>query len=526
MKTALRPHKNIVLALTGLMGLIALTLLALYIVYPTALTALGISVGQNSFVAPDYYPTQGWRTSTPEEQGFDSVKLAEGLRAIREKNIAIHSLTLIRNGSVFLDAYFYPYDGSIYHDLASETKSVMTTLIGIAASQGKLNLDAPMVSFFPNRTIANRDARKERITVRHLASNSSGLDCTEEGNERTLQEMWASPDWVLFVLDRPMTYEPGTHWTYCSPGMHLLSAILQQATGMTAHAYAREYLFKPLGILESDWPMDPQGYSHGWGDLALHPRDMDKIGYLWYAQGNWDGRQIVPSEWVNASTKTYFTGTGRAEDYGYGWWVSPASEQMKYYMAVGRAGQRMQVLPGLRAIVSMTGGGYEYDQVSPYILAAMRDLNKPLPPNPDGVAQLKQALAAIQRGPAPSSVRALPEIARAVSGKTFVFPSNAATLKSMRLEFDGSAAATFHAVESNEESPRIVSVGLDGLFRSSRGGRPILARGQWEDAATFFLEINEGPGLGGYSVRARFAGDQVTLELPGQDSLVGRMTEK
>src|SRR5512139_2952022 len=100
---------------------------------------------------PDYWPTQGWRESTPEEQGFDSDKLAEGLQAIQDRNINIDSLLVIRNGSVFLDAYFYPYDGTTTHDLASVTKSVMTTLIGIAAGQGKLQLDQPMLSFFPER---------------------------------------------------------------------------------------------------------------------------------------------------------------------------------------------------------------------------------------------------------------------------------------------------------------------------------------------------------------------------------------
>ena len=85
---------------------------------------------------------------------------------MREKNIQIHSLLVVRNGDVVVDAYFYPYDGSTVHDLASVTKLLMTTLIGIAIDQGKLDLDHPVVSFFPEHTIANRDARKERMTVR------------------------------------------------------------------------------------------------------------------------------------------------------------------------------------------------------------------------------------------------------------------------------------------------------------------------------------------------------------------------
>lgn len=134
---------------------------------------------------------------------------------------------------MIMDASFYPYDGKTIHEVASVTKSVMTTLIGIAADHGELSLDDSMLSFFPDRTIANRDARKESITVRHLASMSSGLDCTNERDEATLQEMRTTDDWVQFTLDRRVMWEPGTRFVYCSPAIHLLSPILQQATGMT-----------------------------------------------------------------------------------------------------------------------------------------------------------------------------------------------------------------------------------------------------------------------------------------------------
>jgi len=292
-----------------------------------------------------YWPTQGWRTSTPEEQGFDSGKLAEGLQAIQEKNIRIESLLIIRNGYVVLDAYFYPYDGTFPHDLASVTKSVMTTLIGIAADQGKIQLDQPMVSFFPNRTIANLDARKEQVTVRHLAGMVNGFQsgCMAD-DEKTLDAMRASADWVQSALDRKMVREPGVRFCYDSPGMHLLSAILQEATGMTALDFARQNLFEPLGISEAIWEPDPQGHTHGWGDLHLKPRDAAKLGYLWLNRGVWEGKQIVSASWVEDSV-TAHSHTGE-DDYGYGWWVSEDS-----YYALGRGGQHIKVYPSLKAIL-------------------------------------------------------------------------------------------------------------------------------------------------------------------------------
>ncbi len=512
MKTALK--RNVRWILGGALALAVVALLALVLVPRLR--------GPEQRPAPDYWPTQGWRSSTLEEQGFDSDKMAEGLLAIRDNNINIHSLMVIRHGSVILDAYFYPYDGTIYHDLASVTKSLMTTLIGIAADQGKLDLDRPVLSFFPDRTIANRDARKERITVRHLVSMSSGLDCTEEDGERTQQEMRASPDYVQFVLDRPVAWEPGTHFVYCSPGMHLLSAVLQEATGMTALDFARTNLFEPLGITDVYWPADPQGYTHGWGDVCLRPRDMAKLGFLWLHQGRWEDRQIVSREWVAEASKRRMTGTGRSEDYGYGWWVSAPDEEFAYTLAAGNGGQKIKVHPDLDLVLVTTGGGFEQDQIDPYLVASIGDLEKPIPANPGGEAQLAAALAAIAQPPASEAVPPLPQTALAISGRTFTFEPNSVQLQSLRLDFDDSAEAIFQLEVANEPGPRVIGVGLDGVYRSSHTGRPIIARGYWADGSTFVVDYNEGPGLAAYTMRMRFDGNRMLFEIPGLGSFESR----
>ena len=288
---------------------------------------------------PDYWPTDGWRTTSPEEQGFDSAKLAEGLQALQDNQVDIDSLLIVRNGYIVLDAYFDPYDGTFPHDLASVTKSVMTTLIAIAAEQGKLDLDQPVVSFFPDRTIANLDERKARLTVRHLVSMRNGMESgCHDGDKPTIEAMRANPDWVQAALDRPMVAEPGTEFCYDSPGMHLLSAILQESTGMTSLDFARQYLFEPLGIQDVIWETDPQGYTRGWGDLHLLPEDLAKIGFLWLHRGNWDGKQVVSEAWVLDSVKTHSKFIEPDFGYGYGWWVAMAD-----YQATGRGGQRARV---------------------------------------------------------------------------------------------------------------------------------------------------------------------------------------
>jgi CubicO group peptidase (beta-lactamase class C family) len=486
--------------IAGILALSIIVVLLAFIVIPWLR-------GARSPSTPAYWPTMGWRTSTPEEQGFDSAKMAEGLLAIREQNIRIHSLMLIRNGAVFLDAYFYPYDGSTYHDLGSVTKSIVTTLIGIAADQGKLDLDAPLLSFFPDRDIANRDERKERITLRHLASNTSGLHCDPSRGEITQKQMRASEDWVQFVLDRKVLYDPGTHFAYCSPGMHLLSAILTQATGMSALDFARANLFEPLGIGEVYWPYDAQGINHGWGDLSLYPADAAKIGQLFLQQGEWHGRQIVSREWVDAAThQQATTPPGQGEDYGYGWWLARPDAEVNSFNADGRNGQKIVVVPALELVAVMTGGGGNWDEVDDTFAAAMRG-NEPLPANPAGVAQLQTVVATLAQPPAAEPVKPMPDIARAVSGRRYVFPSEP-WVRGVQLELEASEA-TFSLDLATESTARVVGVGLDGIYRASRGGRASLARGGWADDHTFEIEYNEGPGMNRLMFWLRFEGDKV-----------------
>jgi CubicO group peptidase (beta-lactamase class C family) len=425
---------------------------------------------------------------------------------------------LIRNGSAVVDAYFYPFDGSTVHNLASVTKSIMPALVAIAAEQGKLSLDAPMLSFFPERTIANRDALKERITVRHLASMSSGLECTRDGDEATLQEMEASPDWVQFTLDRRVVWEPGAHFVYCSPAIHLLSPILQQATGMTALDFGRQNLFAPLGIEDVLWESDPQGFSAGWAELYLHPHDMAKIGYLWLNGGVWDGKQIVPRTWVEASVTTQMAETDTGDAYGYGWWLSPADDDITVYSANGRGGQHIKVVPDWNLIAVTTGGGFDFDEIDPLLLPTLVDLEKPLPANSEGVAELQSAVTTVAQPPAPQPVAPLPDTAREVSGKTFAFEPNPAEVETALLEFNEADEATLQVKSFGIDQVIRAPIGLDGIYRISSGEHNLAQgyRGYWADAQTFILEYDNIANNDHAIFRLRFDGER--LVMTGQET--------
>ena len=458
-----------------------------------------------------YYPTQGWHTSTPEEQGFDSAKVAEGLQAMRDQGINIHSLTVIRNDEMVLDAYFYPYDGATFHEIASVTKSVMTTLIGIAADQGKLSLDDKMVSFFPNRTIANRGFWKNQITVRQLTGMTSGLDCISANGEQTLAEMGSAPDWVQFTLDLKVKHIPGTYFEYCSPGMHVLSAILQEATGMTTAEFARIQLFEPLGITDVLWETDPLGYNDGWAGLYLRPHDLAKIGYLMLHQGQWEEMQIVSPQWIAEATSLQ-TKTRRGDNYGYGWWVPPPTQFVEF-AAEGRGGQYIRVLPELNMVVVTTGGGFEWNDITPLLASAMVDTAEALPANPQALDQLDAVLKAIRQPPTPQAVDPLPETAYSISGKTYAFELSPLDLKTIRWEFNDSAEAKLFATFYNQPERELL-IGLDGVYRIYPIGEHGLAmglRGKWINSQTFLFDYDTIANHDAYTLELHFQGDSVTI---------------
>lgn len=468
---------------------------------------------------PNYWPTSGWRTATPESQGIDSNVLAEAIQSARNNGINIHSLLVIRNNYIVAEAYFYPYDGKVPHDLASVTKSITSTLIGLAMEQRKVkSVEQKALSFFSKYKIANKDGRKEKITIGHLLTMSSGLNCISKGGEPTLWEMLNKPDSVQYMLDLPMVAEPGSNFVYCSGGMHLLSAVIAKAMGVRAETFAQKFLFDPIGIKQAIWPFDPQGINHGFGNLHLLPRDMAKLGVLVMNQGKWDGHQVVPAEWITNMTRSQIK-TGGARDYGFGWWVYPAGNLIPFE-ASGRGGQQISVIPTKNTVIVLNGGGFNTSEFMKLILPAIKS-DSPLPAYPSGEAKLKAVITGVARANAPKPVAGLPPIAKTISGKTFTLAQNWIGLQSLTLSFpeSGDPTARLAFIENanmnrTDKVREVRPIGLDGVLRLSPNGRYGLSvglRGNWEDPQTFVLEYDEVANLNCYTLRFTFTENAVNV---------------
>jgi len=343
-------------------SLIILVIIGLFGFMPNAHASISVP---NVFTsAPDYWPTTGWLTSTPEEQGMNSSLLDEFVDAIEDYSLTLLSYLVIRNGYLILEGYPDPdYNQSTLKHVWSVTKSITSALVGMALGAGDLtSLDELVVDFFPDKTIANLDEDKQSITVEHLLTMSAGFEWSSATDPF---DMMDSPDWIQYVLDKPMADVPGETFNYNSGASHLLSAIVNRTTGIPTQSYADTYLFQPLGISDYEWIIDPQGVASGHAGLNMTPRDMAKFGFLYLNNGTWDGEQIVPSTWVSASTQVQ----APEEDYGFQWWIDP--ERDAYY-AFGRDGQYIWVQPKNDLIVVFTSSEGMYLSLIPmFIIPAL-----------------------------------------------------------------------------------------------------------------------------------------------------------
>jgi len=466
------------------------------------------------------WPTQGWRRSSPEAQGMDSNVLAEAFEEIRRRQIPIHSLTIVRNGYLVLDAYFWPFQDNLLHDTASVTKSVTATLLGLAIEQQKLSgVQQSVTEIFNRPSVAHLDVHKKRLTVEHLLTMTSGLDCHNQPGEITLSQMRASPDWVGFMLDLPLAAEPGSVFEYCSGGMHLLSGVISQASGASALDFARRALFAPLGIKAAAWPSDPQGISYGWGDLHLQPRDMAKLGYLWLRGGQWEGQQLIPKDWMRSAVQVH-AAPSPSDGYGYGFWIHP-DRSPPIFEALGRGGQRISVVPSKDLVAVLTGGTFEPGDIGSFIGRAIKS-DEALPEDAAGAVRLASEVKAASQPAAAKAIANEPARARAITGRTYALDDNPLGLQSFSLIFSGGATAQVQlGLADRLEEPR--PIGLDGVPRVSPHGRfglPVALSGVWEGDSTFVLDFNEVGNINHFRLRLTFVDEKVSVEITERSGLL------
>ena len=310
------------------------------------LALLGAACGGGSERSDRVDATGEWTLASPRNEGVDGAALARLDGEVRRTEPGLRSLLVVRHGRLVFERYYGGARPDEPFDVRSITKSVVSTLVGIARADGKIEgLDAPLTRVAPWAKQLSGDARLERVTLRQLLTMSAGLS--------TPPEAFSGPSPIEAIMFRPLAFDPGTAFQYDDGTAHLVSAIVASATGEQTEAYARDHLWKPLGIVPPRWTVDPTGLAYGSAGLHIRARDLAKLGQLYLQKGRWDGHEVVPADWVREATRAQVDGGAPlGEPYGYFWWV--LEEWPGAYAAIGYGGQVIAVFPRQDAVVVLT----------------------------------------------------------------------------------------------------------------------------------------------------------------------------
>ncbi|MEM9143475.1 MAG: serine hydrolase, partial [Bacteroidota bacterium] len=199
----------------------------------------------------------GWKTVHLKTLGADTALAYRFFNRLEKETHKIHSILLVKDNKLVLEEYYNGQGIAEPHDLRSATKSIRSLLLGIAIDQGFIgDVDDPISQYLKHpEPTKNSDPRKKTITLKHLLTMSSGLDCNDLDKKSKGQEdnVYKKKDWIQYTLDLPMVQDPGQVSHYCSMGVVLLAEIISKASGMTIQEFAKHFLFDPLGITRATW---------------------------------------------------------------------------------------------------------------------------------------------------------------------------------------------------------------------------------------------------------------------------------
>lgn len=433
-------------------------------------------------------PDETFSFAAPEDEGFSSKGLSDIFTYVKEKKVNIHSLLVIRNKKIIFDACFYPFRSDLRHDIASCTKSITSMLIGIAIDKGYIKSEDQLVSsFFPEIKLTGKGF--ETLSIKDLLTMKSGFDCGFSNEDSLFNELFPSNNWPEFIFNIPFVADPGRQFSYCSCNYYLLAEIIYRATGSSPEDFAKKYLFNDLGIKSIYWTKNKKGINYGWGDLALKPHDLAKIGQLLLDGGKWNNKSIISADWVKKA-KSMNTVFSNGKGYGYGFWV----EKDHAYDAEGRGWQKIHIDSLNNAIVVVTGGGVDEEdreRIGSMIGNALHR-DKKLKSDPVAFNSLKkmgsQAAKAVIDSPGYMSIAG--EKGK-LFNKTIIFPKNSLAIKSAEIIWKNGRLSLMLKQIGEQTVIYPVGIGTAYKFYQDAGSGHLYAlRGHWKAANEFEIEFN------------------------------------
>jgi len=433
-------------------------------------------------------PDEAFSFATPEEEGFSSKGLSEIFTYVKEKKPNIHSLLIIRDKKIVLDAYFYPFRSDLRHDIASCTKSITSLLIGIAIDKGYIKSEDQLVSsFFPE--IKLRSKEFETLSIKDLLTMRSGFNCGSSNEDSLFNELFPSANWPGFIFDIPFVTDPGREFSYCSCNYYLLAEIIYRSTRSSPEDFAKKYLFNELGIRSVYWSKNKQGINYGWGDLCLKPRDLAKIGQLLLDGGKWNNRSVISADWVKKA-KTMNTVFSSGNGYGYGFWI----DKDHAFNMEGRGTQRIHIDSVHNAIIVVTGGGLsdEDKEAIGHLIGYAIHSDEKLKSDPVAFDRFKkmQRQAATTMIDSPRYISNATEKAK-LFNKAIIFPRNSLGIKSAEIIWEKGDLSLM--LRQTGEQTVTYPLGMNAAYKfyqDAGTGHLYALRGYWKAGNEFEIELN------------------------------------
>ena len=459
----------------------------------------------------------GFPRATPESQGIKTESIRQFIAAANASGISWHSFMLLRHGQVVAEGWWKPYESQYVHSLYSLSKSFTSTAIGLLVKEGKLDIHAKVISFFPNDLPATISDNLRKASVRSLLTMNTGHA------EDTMPKMRGSNEsWVKTYLAQPVAFAPGTHFLYNTGNTYMLGAILHQVTGQTLEGYLTPRLFQPLGITGYDWETSPQGLNTAGYGLRVRTEDIARLGQLYLQKGKWKGATILPESWVDEATskqtESQVNNGDWSQGYGYQFWRCTHG----FYRGDGAYGQFCIVMPELDAVLAVTGQ-------SPDMQKSMNIIWDHLPPgmqtgtlpeDRDVQAELKKELAALSL-PVVKGSTVVPSILSKYDKKTWNLATNDLHVQTLQFFFSGKGVVLSGVVGGETKK---LAFGWEKWMMGQQRDRYLFNSGDmvpmptrsagtatWIDDHTLQLNVRFVEAIFGDTVTCVFGEDQLTV---------------
>ena len=388
---------------------------------------------------------------TPEKAGVRSSSVKRLLRYLEKNGIVMHSLLLMKGEALFGEYYWKPFDADFCHRMYSQTKSYVSIAIGLLEEDGKLELDAPIASYFPEKTDRKLPEYLEKQTVRDMLTMCTACH----------SPYWFStsdPDRTHEYLTSSTVIRPsGTIWEYDSPGSQVLSSLVEKLSGKTLFDYLYDKIFCHLGTFSTASILKTRN-GDSWGDSALlcTPRDMISFARFVMNYGDWHGKRLMNENYLRlATTKqadNHRSPFGKHSEQGYGYQIWCTKNGFAFN---GMGGQFTICVPELDTIFVCTGDNQGYDGFASLVFAAFDEFivsemsTSPLPENENDYKELCEYASTLTLAVADGKRSS--EFEKELNGKLFICNQNKAGFERFSFSFDGNGKGVLRYVNAQGE---------------------------------------------------------------------------